>query len=113
MLVSNRSIIIDPVTDNIRFLDDVPEMDHSPWIYPHTPTAFVVPITPNSEFRVMICGGSKNPKPGRPVFGGSDVDASNMCISINPDADHPEWRIEEPMPNPRVMPDSVLLPGIF
>ena len=105
LLVSNRSIIINPKTDEIRLLDDMPIMDHSPWIYPHTPTMVVLPMTIANKFQytLMICGGSKL----------SSQDASSMCMKINPDDSNPQWAYAGDMPNPRLMPDSVLLPGVF
>jgi hypothetical protein len=33
MLVSNRSIILDPKTEAVTQLPDMPMMDHAPWIY--------------------------------------------------------------------------------
>ena len=105
MLVSNRSIIINPKTDEIKLLDDMPIMDHSPWIYPHTPTMVVLPLTiaNNFQFTLMICGGSKL----------SSQDASAMCMKISPDEKAPKWSYAGDMPNPRLMPDSVLLPGFI
>jgi hypothetical protein len=104
MVVSNRSIILDTNTDTVKNIDDMPAMDHSPWIYPHTPTMVVMPMTiaNNFTFELMMCGGSKL----------STKEASDMCITIRPDDPNPQWKIKQNMPNPRLMPDSVLMPGI-
>lgn len=109
ILVSNRSIIIDPKDESITHLPDLPPLDHSPWIYPHTPSMFVMPMTIANgfEFRLMICGGSKLPRAD------GIKDASNVCLSIKPDepSDKAKWVVEESMPVGRLMPDSVLLSG--
>jgi hypothetical protein len=103
VVVSNRTIMINPETDAIRNLDDMPILDHSPWIYPHTPTAVVLPMTKanNFTFEIMMCGGSKL----------STKEASTMCVSIRPDEPNARWRVVDDMPHPRLMPDSVLMPG--
>lgn len=104
VVVSNRTILIDPKTDVVTSLPDlVIPQDHSPWIYPHSPTAFVLPLTiaNNFTFTMMMCGGSKL----------SSKDASAACVQINPDDPDPQWKQVADMPNPRLMPDSVLLPG--
>ena len=80
-------------------------MDHSPWIYPHTPTMFVLPLTikNNFEFTLMICGGSKL----------STKDASSDCLQITPESSSPKWTVAPSMPEARLMPDAVILPGKF
>lgn len=105
-LVSNKSIIIDPSNENIINLPDMPPSDHSPWIYPHTPTMFPLPMTisNNWEFKLMICGGSKLP------LADGHKDASAECLTIKPDDPEPQWSIVTSMPHARVMPDSVILP---
>lgn len=49
----------------------------------------------------MICGGNHV----------TSRNSSNACLQINPDASNPQWTIVDAMPNPRLMPDAVLLPG--
>jgi hypothetical protein len=104
VLVSNKTITIDPKTDVIGNLPDLIVDDHSPWIYPHTPTAMVLPMTikNNFKFEVMVCGGSK-------LYSN---DSSNMCMKIAPEDPNPKWTKIDDMPRGRVMPDSVILPGI-
>ncbi|RKO91038.1 hypothetical protein BDK51DRAFT_12639, partial [Blyttiomyces helicus] len=111
LFVSNESLIIDPAQDfkdpNAMESHDIPDLlptKHSPWIYPHTATMTVLPMTlkNNYTFKIQICGGSKlTPRPY----------ASNSCVQINPD-DGPAaaWTAVDPMPNARLMPDSVILP---
>lgn len=95
-------MIINPKTDQITLLDDMPQVDHAPWIYPHTATMVILPMTIKNQFKfeLMICGGSKL----------STEDASSMCMSIVPEEKSPQWKVVENMPHARVMPDSVLLP---
>jgi hypothetical protein len=105
VLVSNKTIIIDPKTEAITNLPDIPVMDHSPWIYPHTPTMFVLPLTIKNKFTftLMICGGNKL----------STKDASNDCLQITPESQNPKWTVAPSMPVGRLMPDSVILPGFL
>lgn len=106
VVVSNRTIIIDPKTDQVISLPDlVTPQDHAPWIYPHTPTMLVMPLTiaNNFTFTLMMCGGSKL----------SSKDASAACVQINPDDANPKWKQVGDMPNARLMPDSVLMPGTY
>lgn len=102
MLVSNRSIILDPKDESVVNLPDLVADDHAPWIYPHTPTMFILPMTiaNNFKFELMICGGNKQSSP----------DASASCFKINPDESNPNWTKMPNMPNARLMPDAVILP---
>jgi hypothetical protein len=102
MLVSNRSIILDPKDESITNLPDLTADDHAPWIYPHTPTMFILPMTiaNNFKFELMICGGSKL----------RSAAASASCVKINPDDPTPVWTKMPDMPNARLMPDAVILP---
>ena len=102
LLVSNKTIIINTETEEITNLPDLIAADHSPWIYPHSPTMFVLPITiaNNFKFELMVCGGSKL----------SSKDASASCYKIAPEDSNPTWIKLEDMPNARLMPDSVILP---
>ncbi|KAI8906059.1 hypothetical protein EDD86DRAFT_229118 [Gorgonomyces haynaldii] len=101
IFASNKTILIDQ-NDNVVNLPDMPQMDHSPWIYPHTPTAAVLPMTlkNNYSFVMQVCGGSKL----------SSKDASPMCWRLNADDPNPTWTQVKDMPAPRLMPDVVLLP---
>ncbi|KAJ3307785.1 hypothetical protein HDU76_004367, partial [Blyttiomyces sp. JEL0837] len=106
LFVSNKTVLIDPQTQHIdeSSVPDMPVMDHAPWIYPHTPTAFILPMYEKNNFTatVMICGGSKL----------STKDASAMCWQITPETPGvpPVWKQMKDMPTARLMPDSALLP---
>lgn len=93
LFASNKSIIINTLTDTITNLPDMPVMDHSPWIYPHTPTSFILPLTYKNNYRmvVMVCGGSKL----------SSKDASPMCWKIAPEDPAPTWTQSADMPQAR------------
>jgi hypothetical protein len=99
---SNKTVLIDPITDSVSNLPDMPLMDHAPWIYPHTAVFTYLPMTykNNYKFVLRICGGSKL----------STIEASKMCWEIEPDSSNPVWIRKADMPNARVMPDSVILP---
>lgn len=103
IMASNRSIILNPADESIKYLPDLPALDHRPWIYPYTPTMFVLPATISNgfSFTLMICGG-------RTI---SDTDlGSAVCLSIQPDASNPTWTREADLPVPRIMSDSIVLP---
>ncbi|KAI9359239.1 hypothetical protein DFJ73DRAFT_817500 [Zopfochytrium polystomum] len=109
LFVSNKTLIVDPTVppgasgiDNLKSIADMPELDHAPWIYPHTPTGTMLPMSEETGYvaTVMVCGGSKN----------STKDASDDCYSITPDEPNAKWKAHAKMPHARLMPDSVLLP---
>ncbi|RKO90455.1 hypothetical protein BDK51DRAFT_35389 [Blyttiomyces helicus] len=144
VFVSNESIVIDPSQDfsNPAAVEShpIPDLvpggpgtsdpkvaaaiaDHSPWIYPHSATFTVLPMTlkNNYSFKLQVCGGSKSPASA--VSRGAQYNvsiygdggqarpyASASCVQINPDDAQPVWSAPDPMPNARLMPDSVLLP---
>ncbi|KAJ3115953.1 hypothetical protein HK100_001196 [Physocladia obscura] len=109
LMVSNRTVIIDPNVDpgtteaNTVVIATVPVLDHAPWIYPHTPTSFILPLKESEGYSltIMICGGTKN----------STFQASSDCIAIdNPEYPNANYRIVPNMPSARLMPDSAILP---
>ena len=106
LFVSNKTVIIDPETDEIiNKVPDMPVMDHAPWIYPHSATMTMLPLSKKNGYKSVLqaCGGSKL----------SSKEASPMCWTINPDDDSPQWVRVDDMPHGRLMPDSILLPGIL
>jgi Glyoxal oxidase N-terminus len=102
LFVSNKTVLIDPVTDEVTALADMPVMDHAPWIYPHTPNFVILPLTYKNNYAITlrVCGGSKL----------SSKDASPMCWQISPESSNPKWVQAADLPNARMMPDSVILP---
>jgi hypothetical protein len=102
VFASNKTIVINPDTDAVYDLPDMPEMDHAPWIYPHTPVFTYLPMTYKNNYRFILrlCGGSKL----------SSKQASEMCWEIEPDSPKPVWIRKADLPHARLMPDSVLMP---
>ncbi|KAI8607891.1 hypothetical protein BC830DRAFT_1072599, partial [Chytriomyces sp. MP71] len=108
LMVSNRTVLIDPTVDpgemeaNTIEIAAIPAFDHAPFIYPHTPTAFLLPLreTENYTATVMICGGTKL----------SNKLASNDCLTIQPDVPGTQWKFAASMPHGRLMPDAAILP---
>ncbi|KAJ3286907.1 hypothetical protein HDU79_006127 [Rhizoclosmatium sp. JEL0117] len=108
MMVSNRTVLIDPKVDpgnteaNTVEIASVPAIDHAPWIYPHTPTAFLMPMKESTGYvaEVVICGGSKN----------STSYAAADCLSIQPDVPGAQWKTLASLPHARLMPEATILP---
>ncbi|KAJ3136546.1 hypothetical protein HK100_001639 [Physocladia obscura] len=109
LLASNRTVLIDPDVDpgdneaNTVSIASLPVLDHAPWIYPHTPTSFILPIRESNNYSltIMVCGGTKN----------SSFYASSDCVAIdNPEFPNAQWKIMPNMPSARLMPDSAILP---
>ncbi|RKO89589.1 hypothetical protein BDK51DRAFT_15919 [Blyttiomyces helicus] len=119
VLISNKSLVIDPKEDfsdpnaqpSFPITDLTPDKfpnnpKHSPWIYPHSATMTVLPMTKknNHSFVVQFCGGSQHPDSAPRPY------ASASCVTINPNDVTPEWSAPDPMPHARVMLDSIILP---
>ncbi|KAI9346265.1 hypothetical protein BDR26DRAFT_856177 [Obelidium mucronatum] len=110
MMVSNRTVLIDPRIDpqgrELNTVDiaaaTLPGLDHAPWIYPHTPTSFMMPMKESTNYTavVVICGGSKQ----------SSFLAAADCLSIQPEVAGAAWERLPDMPNARMMPEATLLP---
>ena len=109
LFVSNKTIIIDPKTDEIKnSVRDLVVPNHFPFIYPYTPHMVMLPLTKKNKYKptLLLCGGSEIGQGGAAV-------SSAQCYKVSPDANSPsEWTRDDDMPVGRVMPDSVLLPGI-
>ncbi|KAJ3087121.1 hypothetical protein HK102_011774 [Quaeritorhiza haematococci] len=102
MFVANRTVILNPTDDTVT--ENIPQIllpDKAPWIYPNTPTSFMLPLTAENNYRaeLMICGGTH-----------VNLEADKRCIHLNMGEEKPQWREADPMPSPHVMPDTALLP---
>ncbi|KAI9346263.1 hypothetical protein BDR26DRAFT_128214 [Obelidium mucronatum] len=109
LMVSNRTVLIDPKVDpqgskeaNTVEIASISHPDHAPWIYPHTPTSFLLPMKESTNYTavVVVCGGNKN----------STFFASADCLSLQPELPGAAWTPLPNMPNARLMPDATLLP---
>ncbi|KAJ3065805.1 hypothetical protein HDU98_010829 [Podochytrium sp. JEL0797] len=110
LMVSNRTILIDPTVDpgpaetgaNVTPMDAISIPDHAPWIYPHTPVGFLLPMRESTNYTatVMVCGGSKQ----------STNDAATDCVAIQPDVKNARWKPVASLLTPRLMPEATLLP---
>ncbi|KAI8905220.1 glyoxal oxidase N-terminus-domain-containing protein [Gorgonomyces haynaldii] len=103
LMASNKSILIDPSTENVlHTIPDTPTTGQYPYIYPYTPVMDILPLTIKNNFKpvLQVCGGTLTNGNGSP-----------NCLQINPDDASPVWKYVDPMPHPRVMPDSVILPA--
>ncbi|KAI9346264.1 hypothetical protein BDR26DRAFT_128390 [Obelidium mucronatum] len=80
----------------------LPGLDHAPWIYPHMPTFFMMPMKESTNYTaiVVVCGGNKL----------STFMAAADCLSIKPDVPGAVWERVPDMPNARLMPVATLLP---
>lgn len=81
--------------------------------YPMTGTGILLPLTFVNDYtpEVMLCGGStiNDAQPGYEIS--SDQAASSQCsrLVLSPEGIKSGWNIEH-MPDPRIMPDAVMLP---
>jgi PAS domain-containing protein len=106
MVVSNKTIYVDPATESISVGPDLISEDHMPFIYPFTPTFTMLPLTRKNNYKatLQVCGGSRRSDAT------TDKTASKECWQISPDEPSPQWVRVDDMPNQRVMPDSIILP---
>ncbi|CAE6465995.1 unnamed protein product [Rhizoctonia solani] len=81
--------------------------------YPMTGTALLLPLTFRNNFEpeMLICGGSALDDRASPDKLSAQDPASNQCsrMVLTETGIAAGWRVEE-MPDPRIMPDAVLLP---
>ena len=77
--------------------------------YPNQGTCVLLPLMPQENYRerIMIIGGSGNACPAKVT---QTTPATNTCEILDMDTKPLGWKNVAPMANPRVMPDSVLLP---
>jgi hypothetical protein len=110
LFVSNRSIILNPKTDEIyNTIADMVQPTHQPFIYPYSPYMLMLPLTLKNKYTatLLLCGGSERDAAGATV-------SSKQCFKINPeDQPRANWEKEDDMPVERVMLDGLILPGMF
>lgn len=108
LFVSNKSITINPKTDEIyNNVRDLIVDNHFPFIYPHTPTMMMLPLTKANNYKatLLLCGGNDRGE-------NNAAEGSKRCFKVSPESSAiADWEQEDDMPVGRVMPDSVILPG--
>ncbi|CAE6414204.1 unnamed protein product [Rhizoctonia solani] len=81
--------------------------------YPMTGTALLLPLTFRNNFKpeILICGGSASDDRAPPTMLSARDPASSQCsrMVLTEAGIAAGWQVEE-MPDPRIMPDAVLLP---
>jgi hypothetical protein len=100
IMASNKSITLNPETEELKFnIPDLIAPDHMPFIYPHTPTFTVLPLTKTNGFRfvIQVCGGSVASEAVTTKL------ASKQCWQIAPDDPNPKWERQDDMPHARVI----------
>ena len=107
IFTSNRTDLLDSQSDTLIDqtypIKDILLNDKLPWLYPHTPTSVMMPLTKANKYtsHLMACGGSRK----------KDLKADERCIAINFADENPQWaETQDPMPVGRLMPDSAILP---
>ncbi|KAF8319285.1 copper radical oxidase [Clavulina sp. PMI_390] len=81
--------------------------------YPMTGTGLLLPLSPSNNYtaEILLCGGSTidDTRAGYDIS--SDEQASSQCsrLVLSESGIQAGWSVEE-MPDPRIMPDAVLLP---
>lgn len=82
--------------------------------YPMPGTAMMLPLSSADNYttRIVVCGGSDAPDTLCDFQYSSQHSASSQCsrIEIKRDGTTTGWVVDDPLPEARVMPDSVLLP---
>ncbi|KAJ3085000.1 hypothetical protein HK102_000408 [Quaeritorhiza haematococci] len=81
---------------------NMPDMTHGNRTFPYTGQSILLPLyPPDYKTEVVVCGGGTALDPMAPAL--------STCISIEPEAENPQW-VTERMPSPRTMPDITILP---
>ena len=107
---NNQTIIYDTETNTETPLPQIPNGVRV--AYPFTATAQLLPLSPpNYTPEVIICGGSNVSDRSTPSSISSQTPASDQCqrMVLTQAGISAGWKVEH-MLEPRIMPDSVLLP---
>ncbi|NJO94070.1 MAG: DUF1929 domain-containing protein [Hydrococcus sp. RM1_1_31] len=121
----NLTYILNPTTGTFDSSIGLPTKAKTARHYPSAGTCLLLPLLPTNNYkaRVMIIGGGtsciKNANgtftriddQGNPVTSNvQNSPATKTCEIIDLSVAQPAWQLTPPMSQPRVMPDSVLLP---
>ncbi|KAJ3144293.1 hypothetical protein HK101_002733, partial [Irineochytrium annulatum] len=117
VLMNNWAALLDIHSSNAatRQLQRLEDDGHAPWNYPFSSNAFLLPMRESDNYTatVMICGGSlsKTVQGLAAPASGTDIEiSSDECFAMRDPGPSASWKKTAPMPNARVMLDSVLLP---
>ena len=81
--------------------------------YPMTATAMLLPLSAQNQYlpAVLICGGSNvdDQRPGYEIDSQEQASAQCVRMDLSEEGIQRGWEVDQ-MPEPRVMPDAVLLP---
>ena len=82
--------------------------------YPMAGTALLLPLSSQNNYtsRIIVCGGSKAFDRLCNFQYSAQFPGSNQCstIEIKRDGTTTGWKLDDPMPEARVMPDGIMLP---
>ncbi|KAJ7087770.1 copper radical oxidase [Mycena epipterygia] len=111
MAANNDAIIYDWENNTERSLPPIPNGVRV--TYPMAGTALLLPLSPENNYEpaVLICGGSNinDTKPGYEISSQDSASAQCSRMTLTDAGIAAGWEVDE-MPEPRLMPDAVLLP---
>ncbi|KAF5330658.1 hypothetical protein D9619_005368 [Psilocybe cf. subviscida] len=111
-MAANRDAMIYNWKDNTEH--PLPQLPNGVRVtYPMTGTALLLPLSPDTNYtpEILICGGSTidDSKPGYQISSQDPASAQCSRMVLDDAGISAGWQVES-MPDPRVMPDAVLLP---
>jgi hypothetical protein len=111
-IAANRDAMIYDWKNNVE--ERLPRIPNGVRVtYPMTGTAVLLPLAPENDYapEMLLCGGSTLDDTKPPLEFSARDPASDQCVRLllTPEGIKKGWQVER-MPQPRVMPDAVLLP---
>ncbi|THU91855.1 hypothetical protein K435DRAFT_673254 [Dendrothele bispora CBS 962.96] len=113
-VAANRQAMLFNWRNNTEVGQRLPEIPNGIRVTsPYSAGAVLLPLTPENNYtpEVMICGGSNVSDAINPLQLSSQTPASTQCarMVLTPQGIAADWTVED-MPQPRVMPELILLP---
>lgn len=111
-LAANRDAMIYDWKTNVEYR--LPQLPNNVRVtYPMTATAVLLPLSPQNNYlpAILICGGSNvdDQRPGYEIDSQEAASAQCIRMDLSEEGIRHGWEVDQ-MPEPRVMPDAVLLP---